>query len=211
MNSLIQPFAEVTVGDRYTPGGFLRPDEAKLGETKGFLDPDERETVTRWWLAVRGNANTPNWNLVSTCKIGGRDGLVLLEAKAHAGELKRADRCGAGNQQNSERIIEAIGEASKALGNGWSLRADRCYQLSNRFAWSWKVASLGKPVVLVYLGFLNACEMPEHFQDDAAWEHSLVEYAGGCVPPTAWNSRIMVNGTPLIPLIRPANVSVVVA
>ncbi len=209
MNSLIQPFAEVTVGDKYMPEGFFQPDEAKLGETKGFLDGDQRQTVTRWWLAVRRNANTPNWDFVSTCKVGEREGLVLLEAKAHAGELKPDDCCGARNQENRERISQAIGEASRALGSGWSLRADRCYQLSNRFAWSWKIASLGKPVVLVYLGFRNAHEMQERFQDDAAWEHSLLEYADGCVPGTAWNSRIMVNGTPLIPLIRTADINVI--
>jgi hypothetical protein len=192
------------------PGGFLQPDEAKLGETKGFLD-DERqcETVTRWWLAVRRNANTPNWDLVSTCTIDEHKGLVLLEAKAHEPELHLKDRCGAANKQNRKQIIQAIGEANKALRNGWLLSADRCYQLRYRFAWAWKVASLGRPVVLIYLGFLNAHEMDQPFQNLAAWERSLLEYADGCGTGIAWNSKIMVNGTPLIPLILCADVNVV--
>lgn len=209
MNSLIQPFAEVTETDRYMPMGFLQPAEATLGETSGFLTDEQRENVTAWWLAVRRNANTPNWDFVSTCKISGREGLVLWEAKAHADELKPDDCCGAGNQDNRARILEAIAEAGKALGNGWSLRADRCYQLNNRFAWSWKVASLGTPVVLVYLGFLNVYEMKQPFPNHTAWERRLLEYADGCVPKSAWNSTVMVNGAPLSPLIRSADVNVI--
>jgi hypothetical protein len=33
------------------------------------------------------SANTPNWDLVSGCQIGNRQGLILVEAKAHEGEL----------------------------------------------------------------------------------------------------------------------------
>jgi hypothetical protein len=193
------------------PKGFLQPDEAKLGRTKGLLDDEHQcETVTCWWLAVRRNANTPNWDLVSTCTIDGHKGLVLLEAKAHEPELHLNDRCIAANKQNRKQIIRAIGEANKALGNGWSLSAVRRYQLSNRFAWAWKVASLGKPVVLVYLGFLNAYEMGQPFQNHAAWERCLHEYADTCVPQSAWTSgSILVDNTPLIPLIRSAAVNVV--
>jgi hypothetical protein len=89
------------------------------------------------------------------------------------------------------------------------LKADRCYQLSNRFAWASKMASLGVPVVLVYLGFLGAIEMPRPFRDHAVWESCLREYANGCVPKDAWNSKLMVGAMPLLPLIRSAGVNVV--
>jgi len=209
LNSLIQPHAKVTEHDVYMPFGFSRPDEARLGETRGFLSEKQRECVTSWWLAVREKANTPNWDLLSTCMIEGREGLVLLEAKAHGGELKEHDCCGAKNEQNRKQICQAIEEASKALGSDWALKENGRYQLSNRFAWAWKIASLGKPVVLVYLGFLNANEMPEPFQDDASWENCLRKYANGCVPQNAWNSDKIVVGTRLIPLIRSANVNVI--
>lgn len=65
------------------PDGLLRPDEAKLGKTLGFLSPEMRGQLTRWWLKVSRRANTPNWDIVSTCTIEGRPGLVLIEAKAH--------------------------------------------------------------------------------------------------------------------------------
>jgi len=208
-NSVIQPFAEVSDLDTYMPEGFGNPEEARLGETSKFLDADQRSALTKWWLTVPGRANTPNWDLVSTCNVDGRDGLILLEAKAHSGELKPDDSCGAKEVKNRDRICQAIKGASKTLGTGWSLKTDRCYQLSNRFAWASKVASLGVPVVLVYLGFLNAVEMPEPFQDHADWEKHLHEYADGCVPNGAWNSKVMINDTPLIPLIRSTDVNVV--
>ena len=209
MNSLIRPFAGVSEQDRHMPEGLCSPEEARLGETSKFLDADRRKVLTDWWLAVPESANTPNWDLVSTCKVGGSEGLILLEAKAHSGELKSDDSCGATEPKNRKRISQAIEEANKALGNGWLLGADRCYQISNRFAWGWKVASLGVPVVLVYLGFLNAVELPQPFHDHAAWERRLREYADGCVPKDAWNSKLMVCATPLIPLICSADVNVV--
>ncbi len=209
MNSLIQPFAHLSGGDRYLPKGLLESEEARLGDADGFLTDEQSEKVTSWWLAVRQNANTPNWDIVSKCTVGSQQGLILVEAKAHVGELNPNDCCGAGNERNRNKIGQAIREASEALGNEWSLSADRRYQLSNRFASAWKLASLGTPVVLIYLGFLNAYEMDEPFQDHAAWERRLLEYADGCVPRTAWNSRVMINGTPLIPLIRSTEVNVI--
>lgn len=76
--------------------------------------------------------------------------------------------------------------------------ADLCYQLSSRFASAWKVANLGVPVVLVCLGFLNAVEMPQTFQDHAGWERRLREYTDGCESKDGWNPKAMINGTPLI-------------
>jgi hypothetical protein len=209
LNSLVQPSAEVSDEDRYMPEGFCKPDEAKLGETSGFLTDEQREIATSWWLAVRQHANTPNWDIVSTCKIAGQRGLMLVEAKAHVGELKPNDCCGAGNEKNRQRIGVAIADAKQNLGEGWSLSVDSHYQLSNRFAWAWKVASLGVPVVLVYLGFLNANEMVKPFTSHRAWENCLLTYAHGIVPRHFWNSGALnVNGVPMIPLICSADVNV---
>ena len=164
--------------------------------------------MTDWWLAVPEDANTPNWDLISTCTAEGRSGLILVEAKAHAGELKDKDCCGATNDENRQRIKDAVEDASQRLGEEWRLSVDSYYQLSNRFAWSWKVASLGVPVVLVYLGFLNAYEMSKPFANDKDWERCLLAYANGTVPHSVWNSSsIRVNDTPVIPLIRSAKVN----
>jgi len=209
LNSLVRPFAAVTTADKFMPEGFWKPDEARLGKSPGFLNDMQRRTVTEWWLAAPERANTPNWDLVSTCTIGGRAGLLLVEAKAHVGELKPDDSCGARDEHNRKRIKDDIEEVTRTLGEGWRLSADSHYQLSNRFAWAWKVANLKIPVVLVYLGFLNAAEMLHPFGDHEAWERCLLAYAEGVVPRAIWNSTgILVNNIPVIPLIRSAEVNV---
>ncbi len=100
-------------------------------------------------------------------------GLILAEAKAHYGELGSGGGV-AKNHQNEKRIRDAIAEANHNLNRisyGWNLTADSHYQLCNRFAWGWKVASLGVPVILVYLGFLNVEDMPGYrvFRTDEEW------------------------------------------
>jgi hypothetical protein len=110
LNSLIQPIASVSDQDFYMPKGFLEPNEAKLGETVGFLSDEQRETVTSWWLAERKGANTPNWDTCSTCTIGRHRGLVLVEAKAREGELKADDQCQSTNESNQRSIRQAIND-----------------------------------------------------------------------------------------------------
>jgi hypothetical protein len=210
LNSLVQPLAKVGDDDSYMPDGFSNPEEARLGETLKFLTPNQREVLTDWWLAVREKANTPNWDIISTCTIGGRQGLLMVEAKAHVGELNPNDCCGSANEKNRNRIEKAIGQVNQGLGEGWTLSIESHYQLSNRFAWAWKVASLGVPAVLVYLGFLNADEMARPFRSHGAWEACLLNYANGTVPRGVWNSdSLKVNDCPLIPLIRSAGVNVI--
>ncbi len=74
--SLVTPHASVPPDAHWAPRGFIEPDEAKLGETPGFLTEADRDVLTRWWLAKSERANTPNWDLVSTCQTGGRSGLM---------------------------------------------------------------------------------------------------------------------------------------
>ena len=182
LNSLVHPLATAKDSDVFMPEGFCKPEETRLGDAPGFLSDEQRRVVTGWWLASPEDRNTPNWDLVSTCTIGGRNGLLMVEAKAHAGELKSDDRCGATDENNRKRIKDAIGDASRNLGEGWRLSIDSHYQLSNRFAWARKVASLGVPVALVYLGFLNAAEMGQPFTSHDAWDRCLRAYAEGMVP-----------------------------
>ena len=92
-----------------------------------------------------------------------------------------------------------------ATGNPWALSPDSHYQISNRFAWAWKLATLHIPVVLVYLGFLNAddmdCDGPL-FSTDADWEEFFKKHCKGIVDNCCWDKEWNVAGTPLVPLIR---------
>lgn len=213
LTSLVHPIAVIdSTRHVWMPAGLHAFEEAKLGETPGVLSDDHREAVTAWWLAVREQANTPNWDIAATAAVKGRRGLVLVEAKAHVRELK-ADGKPPGRAENDVSIAGTIAEANAALNRlttGWTLSAAGHYQLANRFAWGWKLASLGVPVVLVYLGFLNATEMCDQgrpFADDEDWRAVLHAHADQVVPPAVWNHPLDVGGTPLIPLIRSACVA----
>lgn len=212
INQMVRPHAHVSQTDTWQPRGLLDGDEARLGEAVDFLPLEQREMLTAWWLAVRERANTPNWDIVSTCQVEGRRGLVIVEAKAHRGELHR-DGKGAGNVENDKRISTAVAAASDALGGataGWRLCTDTHYQLCNRFAWAWKVASLGVPVVLVYLGFLDADEMGDGaLKTPEDWRSCLLGHAAGVIPSDAWEQRLQAGSSWFVPIIRAARVSAV--
>ena len=119
------------------------------------------EGLQSWWLAHRVGANTPNWDLAATATIEGRKGLILAEAKANVPELGEAgkslgDKASERSSENHARIGQAIAEAQTALSSvleGVNISRGSHYQLANRVAFMWKLASLGIPTVLVYLGF----------------------------------------------------------
>jgi hypothetical protein len=172
LTDLVAPFASIAPIDHWMPQGFDQTDEATLPEAARLLPEEVRIELKRWWLAVASSTTrTPNWDMASTCTIEGQPGILLIEAKAHAQELIK-EETGRKNIQppvsgsarrNLLRIDWAIRDASIALsedtGLPWALSRDWDYQMSNRFAWSWKLAELGIPVVLVYLGFLKANDM----------------------------------------------------
>ena len=152
-------------------------------------------------------ANTPNWDIASTATINGTEGLLLVEAKAHSKEMKTEGRAG-GHPENNESITAACREATAALNRvlpGWSLSTDSHYQLSNRFAWAWKLATLGVPVVLVYLGFTRADEMKDQglpFANAKEWERLLRDHSEGIVPATMWDVSILIDRIPLHAIVR---------
>ncbi len=95
---------------------------------------------------------------------------------------------------------------------GFALSATSRYQLSNRFAFAWKLAKMGKPVVLVYLGFLNAHEMGDGtrvlLRDQVQWCRCVLARSEGTIPRGAWDRTFDVDGTPLTVLIRSAAVEI---
>ncbi len=191
--------------------------EVELDKPNDLLSLEISERLSNWWLAVSENdPRTPNWDIASTCTVRGRKGLLLVEAKAHWNEVagsSKGKRLGKpasnGTLKNHEKIGEAIGEAAVGLrtvtGGRWGISRDSHYQLSNRFAWSWKLASLGVPVVLVYLGFLYATDIAKGgnlFHSEAHWERVVRGHSEGVVDSGCWGRWLDVDGVPLIPLIR---------
>ncbi|MCK4625954.1 MAG: hypothetical protein KAV00_11630 [Phycisphaerae bacterium] len=205
LTKLIAPWGLVAATDNWMPQGFDDVKEAQLHNAQRLLDVSPYgQALQSWWLAVaRSNSVTPNWDIASTCTIDGKRGLLLVEAKAHHKELKQDDCCGA--KRNYKRIGEAVREANDGLNkvqDGWNLSHESHYQLCNRFAWSWKLATLGTPVVLVYLGFLNADEMGDPFRDVQSWDRAVRNYARDFVPESVWGSKLMLGNAPIYPLIR---------
>jgi len=191
LNELLSiPSVRIPENAPYMPHGYDRPREARL-ETFGpeWIPKDERWNDLRaWWLCRPGRGNTPNWDIAAGAEIGGRRGLVLCEAKAHATELSCARKVlGAGtNPANHERIAAAIEEAKI----GWrasvpeiDISRDSHYQFANRLSFTWKLASLGIPVVLVYLGFIGDTGIPDRkrpFRLDGDWRRAFVKHADDC-------------------------------
>ncbi len=211
LTKLIAPLGVVAATDNWMPEGFDDVKEAQLHKARRLLDVNlYGQALKSWWLAVAGpNSVTPNWDIASTSTIEGKRGLLLVEAKAHHEELKPDDRCGARNKENFKRIGEAIRTANDDLNkvqDGWNLSHKSHYQLCNRFAWSWKLAALGIPVVLVYLGFLNADEMQSPFPDAQSWDKAVLNYAREFVPESVWGNKLMLDDAPIYPLIRSMNI-----
>lgn len=209
LTSFAHPWATVAPTDAWLPNGFVDQTEAQLGRVAGLLGPEVRAEIESWWLAVKsGDPNTPNWDIASTCEIEGRKGLLLVEAKAHAKELlgevggKRLKTTASANsRRNHENIARCMEEANAGLGAAtgadWQLSRDQAYQMSNRFASAWKLTELGLPVVLIYLGFLNAVEMhdlgrPFAGQDD--WESLVRRQSSALFPGSVWDHAWQVSG-----------------
>jgi hypothetical protein len=200
----------------WAPGGFAEPREASLGWHLHFLTEAQRKELVRWWLAAAAGAKLPTWDILSSATVNGREGLLLVEAKAHASELDvrgktPADLDSAGSLANHAQIERCIDEACVALRQvsapAWKLSRDSHYQLANRFAWAWKIASMGIPVVLVYLGFVGADEFSDPIEDEDTWTRLVHEHASRALDAAVWTSTIDVNGTALVPLLRAARVA----
>ena len=135
-----------------------------------------------------------------------------MEAKAHAEELSPAGKSLPSTPygwRNHERIGAAIAEAATGLrlatGGLWAISRDSHYQLSNRFAWAWRLASLGIPVALGFLGFLDAIEMTDRgqpFRSEGEWISVLMAHGDGTVDQKSWDEWLNVRGVPMIPVVR---------
>jgi hypothetical protein len=204
---------------RWMPRGHTSPEEARL-ETFGpaVLPGAETWSLLRtWWLAHEGGANTPNWDIAAGCEIEGTPGLILVEAKANVAELSAAGKpfdvtASAASQANHERIGLAINEACSALqhvSGATAISRDSHYQLSNRVAFMWRLASLGVPTVLVYLGFWGDTGITDAgapFESAAHWEATVAAHAHSVVPRELFERRLEFGTAPAWLLVRARSV-----
>jgi hypothetical protein len=205
----------LTARSKWMPVGFRAPDEARL-ETFGpevLADTAIWTNLRKWWLVHERGANTPNWDIAVGCEIEGKTSLILVEAKANVPELsvlgKSLDaKASPASGENHERISVAVTEACSALsqlGVSTTISRDSHYQLSNRLAFAWKLASFGIPTVLVYLGFIGdegIADVGAPFADQAHWESVFAGYAYSVVPKSIFEKRIDCGAAPVWFLLR---------
>jgi hypothetical protein len=191
INELIKPYGEITVYDNWMPKSLNNDKEAEL---KNFLKYNFNsllyDKVVNWWLHV--DTTTPNWDLISTCTIDGKRGVLLVEAKAHEKELneeshkKSLDKKEATENsiRNHIKIGASINDVNDEIKKEFpkiSISRDNCYQLSNRVAHAWWLANQGIPVVLLYLGFLDCQDMNDGkyklLNSSKEWEDCFLNHA----------------------------------
>ena len=188
----------------WMPRGHREPLEARLERKTGhreFLSESLRKDLLEWWLVHTRGANTPNWDIAVRCEVEGTWGLVLVEAKAHRAELSSAGKqltsTSTSSSDNHKRIALAISSARVGLQRLARQRVeisrDKHYQLSNRLAFAWKLATLGVPTVLVYLGFLGDSYFEDLLSSGQDWRNRFFDHAGQVAPRELFDRRLDLN------------------
>jgi hypothetical protein len=199
----------------WLPIGYRCPDEPVLDEYGPAVLPNliDWAALKAWWLRHPRGANTPNWDMALACEIEAKPGLILIEAKAHAAELKVDGKApiqpnSINSAENDRQIRAAIAEAAEefgVLGYACRLSADSHYQLANRLAFTWKLASLGLPTILIYLGFLGDTGLAGPYRPLSSpdhWRAVLTEHARQISADCLLDTHFLVGTTPAWVVIR---------
>ena len=200
LNAFLAPFeCQISSADVYRPTGRPEPKEYYLPKfcnefCTSFLDS---APIVDWW--VRSPWRPPTWDLISTFTTNqDQRGVLLVEAKAHENEFdwggkSQKTHASIGSKSNHTQIVGCLNEANKALNDSFDgyfgLAVDSHYQLSNRVAHLWKLATCKIPVILLYLGFCGDREIePSYFRDEEHWQRSMGGYLQGVVPQSFLSS-----------------------
>lgn len=193
--------AAISASDLHRPIGSNDDREYELPEfcREYLIDRFEYPQIAEplWWIVKRNaRVKTPNFDLISTATVRGTPGVLLVEAKAHHGELETGGKTfkASSNLANHLQIGESIAIANcalNALTSGFKLSRDAFYQVSNRVAWGWKLASLGVPVTVLYLGFVQDAYWPaDQFRSTEEWTRAARNYLSNVVPLEALNRHL---------------------
>lgn len=119
----------------------------------GFLQPDDpvRMAWNQWWPQGRG---IHNWDAVGRVRSGDAEEWLLVEAKAHLGEL--ISDCAATSQASRLMIQHAFAQTKQALGvpEGRDWMHDY-YQFCNRVAALYFLNEHGVPARLLHVYFIG--------------------------------------------------------
>lgn len=203
INTILWPY-NAYVSDKNTVQPKGRNDAAEYG-LQAFINkhnlahtfPQLNDfNFNNWWMPSGGKA--PTWDMLSLCQINGKEGILLVEAKAHVGEFSKSGKpalregCSSGSYTNHTKIEHCIQDACnhlKSSYNGFHISVNQHYQLSNRIAFAWQLQQLNVPVVLLYLGFTGDTYFKDYFKDGHHWKSEFRKYTSGVIPDTFINTK----------------------
>ena len=132
------------------------PEKPRLDREWEGLDflPERHPALLAWAQHWPQSGTQQNWDAVGRAKIDGTDEWLLVEAKAHLGEL--TSRCGAKESGGLPKIRKALENLKRSLGaaddrdwlNGY-------YQFANRLAVLDFLTQNGIPARLLFIYFLG--------------------------------------------------------
>lgn len=180
----------VAAGAARQPLGHREPSEWTIRRfaAKHLAGQFDYDSFDRWW--VGDQYQNPQWDLLVACDIDGRPGLLMVEAKAHECEVSQSgkplkDAASEQSKANHEQIGRCVAAARQGLSSlvdRIAISRDSHYQLSNRVASAWKLASLGLPVALLYLGFTGDTYFRDYLRDADHWQRVVGAYMADVLP-----------------------------
>ncbi len=145
-----------------------------------------------WWFKkISFNQKTYFWDLISTCEINGKKGILLVHSKSHTkdlvafgmGRLHNVYHPDEANETDIS-IDQALDEANKGINkqaSGVEISTSKCYPLANRIANAWWLANNGIPTVLLFQGVLNGqgayYDFKTTFKSDKDWQDQFNDKA----------------------------------
>lgn len=124
------------------------------GECKGLDFLTDRRIKSLWATFWPQTGNVPNWDAVGEAQMGQGKEWLLVEAKAHVGELRTS--CGATSPRSLRKIAAALDAAKANVGAPASANwLQGYYQYANRLATLHFLVKHKVPARLVFIYFLG--------------------------------------------------------
>jgi len=155
------------------------------------IDRLPRGMDRKWWIPFKGKR--PTWDLLCHIEVANKPGLLLVEAKAHVGEIGEKNRKTPPEKGNPRSLANdysirlRLAEASLSLAQlnigNFHLSSDHHYQFSNRITYLHKLAREGVPTVLMYLGWLNSSDWTDDpLKSHDHWEKIMRDHMEPIAP-----------------------------
>lgn len=160
-------------------------DRCRAGKENEGLSEQLRKTLTKNNTAIPIEVEQAAWT------VRDENGNILYIIEKNSGSSLNIYGKATPNYVRIGKALDEAGEAlSKITGKQVNIThkmRHTHFQLANRVAFSWKIASMGVPVILVYLGFLRDKTLGDEkryppFENDNDWKRELRKYMGEYIP-----------------------------